>query len=391
MLPFSSLRLSVIAALAPALLFTACTTTRELKDNNNMLQQRVFQFQQDYNALEIAYNQTVAERDQLAGRNQELTTEVTVLKDRITSLQNILSANQIQQADELKKDIEARVKRETELKLQLDDALGKLESAANEKTLVESQMRERDAEIALQNATLDDLELRLDTLGKNSELLLTERDAARSERDDFRRQLTSLTSSKDEVTQELAKLSEQLRDREKEITTLKRDLDLSKAEASSAIANARTTSQNRELLMKTLQEKLAPAIAAKQLQLLQVEGNPTVRLTSDGLFQSGTVLLTSDGRERIRLIGDALIGLPYTEILVEGHTDSDPVKNMPFVDNWDLAAARASSVTRALSVRNDVQSGKLRAVSRAFFAPVGANDSSEGKRQNRRVDVIIVP
>lgn len=383
------LRLSS-AVLASSLLLGCPASMRELRDDNNMLQQRVFQYQQDYDSLENAYNQAVVQRNQLEVQNQDLNNQLTVLKERVTGLQNLMTNQQRSQAETLVSDIESRVARENQLKLDLDAALAQVETAANEKVLVESKLKEMETLMAQQEASIQDLESRLAQLGQNSEILVTERDSARSERDDFRRQLTSLTSSKDDVTKELASLSEQLRDREKEITTLKRDLDVSKTSLEQASQQSTTSAKNREVVLSTLKSKLGTLEKNGSLTIIE-ENNPTVRLTTDGLFQPGTVLLTTDGRALIKEIGDALQGLEYSQIVIEGHTDSDPVKNLPFVDNWDLAASRASSVTRALSVRNDIQSRKLKAVSRAFFDPVASNDSAEGKRKNRRVDLVIIP
>ncbi|MGF1571816.1 MAG: OmpA family protein [Sumerlaeia bacterium] len=378
------------AILASTLLLGCPAGIRQLRDDNNMLQQRVFQYQQDYDSLENAYNQAVQQRQQLEIKNTELNTQVTVLKERITSLQNLMTNQQRNQAETLVSDIESRVERENQLKLDLESALAQVETAANEKALVESKLNELQTLIAQQESTIADLESRLSLLGKNSELLVTERDSARSERDDFRRQLTSLNSSKDEVTKELASLSEQLRDSEKEITTLKRELDSSNASLQQNAQASVNTQKNREQLLTKFKSTLA-SLSKNGSVLIVEEPNPTIRLTSDGLFQPGTVLLTTDGRALIKEIGDALQGLEYSQIVIEGHTDSDPVRNLPFVDNWDLAASRASAVTRALSVRNDIQSRKLKAVSRAFFDPVASNDTADGKRQNRRVDIVIIP
>lgn len=379
------------AALLATTLFVGCPASmKELRDDNNMLQQRVFQYQQDYDSLEGAYNQAVEQKAALETQNQDLTNQLTILKERVTGLQNLMSNQQRNTAETLADDIEARVARENQLKLDLEAALGSIESAANEKVLIESRLQEMEGLMAQQEATITDLETRLASLGTNSELLVTERDAARSERDDFRRQLTSLTSSKDEVTKELATLSEKIRDSEKEITTLKRDLDVSQTNLAQSTQATASSKENREKILAALNTKLA-ALAESGVLTIVDQPNPTVRLSSDGLFQQGTVLLTTDGRARIKEVGDALQGLDYAQLIIEGHTDSDPVKNMPFVDNWDLAAARASSVTRALSVRNDIQSRKLKAVSRAFFDPVASNDSNDGKRKNRRVDLVIIP
>ncbi len=79
-----------------------------------------------------------------------------------------------------------------------------------------------------------------------------------------------------------------------------------------------------------------------------------------------------------------LVELPHT-IAVEGHTDDVPVARR-YASNWELAAARASSVVR-LMIELGVEPDRLKAVSRAEFAPVASNDTDEGRAKNRRIEI----
>ena len=79
-----------------------------------------------------------------------------------------------------------------------------------------------------------------------------------------------------------------------------------------------------------------------------------------------------------------LIELPHS-ISVEGHTDDIPVARR-YASNWELAAARASSVVR-LMIELGVDPTRLKAVSRAEFAPVASNDTDEGRAKNRRIEI----
>ncbi len=86
----------------------------------------------------------------------------------------------------------------------------------------------------------------------------------------------------------------------------------------------------------------------------------------------------------LRKVGHRLLELPHT-IAVEGHTDDVPVARR-FPSNWELAAARASSVVRLL-IDLGVEPKRLTAVSRAEFAPIASNDSAEGRAKNRRIEI----
>jgi chemotaxis protein MotB len=76
-------------------------------------------------------------------------------------------------------------------------------------------------------------------------------------------------------------------------------------------------------------------------------------------------------------------------IEVEGHTDDIPIFTPQFPSNWELSAARASSVVR-LFIDQGVAAERLRAVGLSSFHPIGSNETAEGRIRNRRVTVIIL-
>ncbi len=91
------------------------------------------------------------------------------------------------------------------------------------------------------------------------------------------------------------------------------------------------------------------------------------------------------------LVG-ALEGVPY-QIVVIGHTDNVPIgpglaKRYP--SNWELAGARASGVVRIM-VAEGVPPEQLLAISMSDTRPLAANDSPEGRKRNRRIEVRIRP
>ena len=72
-------------------------------------------------------------------------------------------------------------------------------------------------------------------------------------------------------------------------------------------------------------------------------------------------------------------------IRVEGHTDATPVKSSGWDNNYDLGAARATSVLLYLSKKGVPEKSM-------YIASYGANDPKSGKNQalNRRVDIVVV-
>ena len=81
---------------------------------------------------------------------------------------------------------------------------------------------------------------------------------------------------------------------------------------------------------------------------------------------------------------------PESKITVTGHTDDVPlIFGGQYRDNWDLAAARASSVVQELSKSGTIPSDKLRAISFGETKPIEQNDTKQGREKNRRIEIEI--
>ncbi|MBW1902469.1 MAG: OmpA family protein, partial [Deltaproteobacteria bacterium] len=78
-------------------------------------------------------------------------------------------------------------------------------------------------------------------------------------------------------------------------------------------------------------------------------------------------------------------------IQVEGHTDDVPIRSRQFPSNWELSSARALAVLRLLLEKSDIEPERLSAAGYGEYHPNVPNDSSENRRLNRRVDIVIVP
>ena len=77
-------------------------------------------------------------------------------------------------------------------------------------------------------------------------------------------------------------------------------------------------------------------------------------------------------------------------VTVSGHTDNTPTRTKRFASNWDLSAARAASVVRYLE-KKGVPASRLEAVAYAHTRPLTENFTAEGRRRNRRVEILIQP
>ena len=136
-------------------------------------------------------------------------------------------------------------------------------------------------------------------------------------------------------------------------------------------------------------------------QLVQKEGltgkvETTVRkkglvvelLTDNVFFDSGQAILKPGALSLLDKLGDVLRAENEHPIVVEGHTDSQPISNSTYPSNWELSGARASSVIRTFASEG-VPSGRLSGALYGAEDPTASNATAEGRSRNRRVDVIL--
>lgn len=122
-----------------------------------------------------------------------------------------------------------------------------------------------------------------------------------------------------------------------------------------------------------------------------------VKFRSDVTFATGSSEVTGQARQAIQRFAQILNSPDARgyELLVAGHTDNQKVSNPATIkaghlDNWYLSAHRAIAVGTELQ-RSQVDSQRLGVVGYADQRPTASNATSQGKQQNRRVEVLILP
>jgi chemotaxis protein MotB len=113
-----------------------------------------------------------------------------------------------------------------------------------------------------------------------------------------------------------------------------------------------------------------------------------LEMKSDLLFLSGEAELSKKALPVLRKIAEVLGRMPNM-INVEGHTDNVPIDTVEFPSNWDLSAARATSVVREL-IKDYLNPKRLAVVGYGEFHPVADNSTEEGRFKNRRVVLVVM-
>jgi len=146
--------------------------------------------------------------------------------------------------------------------------------------------------------------------------------------------------------------------------------------------------------LKELQAKLtgllSNQIAEHVVALHLGRDGLTISLREAGFYDSGSAEPHAQSRATLDAIAKTLAGTPY-DLRIEGHTDNVPIHTTQFASNWELSTARATDLAKDLIVDHQFAPGRLSAAGFAEYHPVAANDTAEGRGQNRRVDIIVLP
>jgi len=109
------------------------------------------------------------------------------------------------------------------------------------------------------------------------------------------------------------------------------------------------------------------------------------------LFSSGSDKINENAKMVLGKVAKVVNDKPEIELMVEGHTDNQPISSTKFTDNWALSTARATAVTRVLQEDFNVAPKRMTAAGRSFYIPVATNDTPEGRAKNRRTRIIVLP
>ena len=167
-------------------------------------------------------------------------------------------------------------------------------------------------------------------------------------------------------------------------------LETLRAERESAIAQQveQTTREQIEVSLEALAKVLQEELSEGRLQLEHDRKRVIIRVEEKGSFPSGSADMTAGFEDVLLRIADVLAELPG-EITIEGHTDNVPISTPRFRSNWDLSAARASSVANALLTTGSVGPERIRVQGFADTRPRASNDWPDTRAFNRRVEIIL--
>ncbi|ADW70892.1 OmpA/MotB domain protein (plasmid) [Granulicella tundricola MP5ACTX9] len=142
-------------------------------------------------------------------------------------------------------------------------------------------------------------------------------------------------------------------------------------------------------LSQQLQGVLGDAIDKHEIVMQQTADGFIISLRELGFFNSGEATLLPGAAAKLQDTAKVLMedGL---EVRVEGHSDDQPIHNGQFQSNWELSTARAMSVLSLLVDEAGFPPTKISVAGYGPYHPVADNATLDGRRSNRRVDLVVL-
>ncbi len=196
--------------------------------------------------------------------------------------------------------------------------------------------------------------------------------------------------SREKCIDSLADYQGRLKESEKEALQLREEL----TSRESTIDEQTKVIRQLHATKKKIESSLREQIEAREIRIEEIEGKLKVTLVDKILFDTGSVLINKKGKEVLSNLATSIRGNKDQDIVVEGHTDDVPIGLAlleKYPTNWELSAARAIEVVRYLQEKGWLDPERLAASSYSYYRPITSNDTVDGRRQNRRIEIILLP
>ena len=146
---------------------------------------------------------------------------------------------------------------------------------------------------------------------------------------------------------------------------------------------------------QNLTHHLEKEIEDKTVHIEQIQEKLRVVIVDQILFASGSAQISREGVQVLTTIGGELKRhLDGRQIGIEGHTDNQVVGKRlqnQYATNWELSSARATNVLRYLQEALKIPGSQLFAVGYGSHHPAADNSTEEGRRLNRRIEIVLTP
>ena len=158
------------------------------------------------------------------------------------------------------------------------------------------------------------------------------------------------------------------------------------------------TEQKERNQLNSIYVKISSALEGEinqdKINIKRTADHLEIQLAENILYASGKARIKPEGQQTLDRIGIVIGKIPDIYIEIRGHTDNVPISSRmseQFSSNWELSTARASRVVRYFVDQVGLLPSRLSATGYADTRPIADNATAEGRRTNRRIEIVLSP
>lgn len=157
----------------------------------------------------------------------------------------------------------------------------------------------------------------------------------------------------------------------------------------SSSGKTRATHKEFKQMLVSIEKTLLERKAGELVQVTVTPRGLVISLKEAGFFDSGSAAIKPEAFPLLAEIAKVLA--PFDNPLsFEGHTDDKPIRSLLFPSNWELSSTRATNIAHHFIDHHAFNPHLISVTGYGEYRPVASNSTDEGRKQNRRVDIVMV-
>lgn len=276
----------------------------------------------------------------------------------------------------------------------LNDRLAKMQDDySNSMANIDSLNKEVNLDKDQLSTMQDQRDKMLKSLTKLSNDNTTLKNLVDSAKGDLGKQIDKLKSDLSDSGQKIKALQDQISSKDSQIVSLEDQIKSLSAEQAKIAAEKDAEISNLSITSGKLIDEMKDEIANGDIKIKQLGDTLDIDFLDKIFFDTGKADIKKNGQAVLQRVVKTLKNVKDKQIRIEGYTDNVPIADKykwKFPSNWELSTARATTIVRYLQSQG-IDPTQLKATGYGEYNPVASNDTEEGRAQNRRITIQLIP
>ena len=144
--------------------------------------------------------------------------------------------------------------------------------------------------------------------------------------------------------------------------------------------------------LELFEKELSDEIAANDVWVQLADRGLVITVCAEKLFATATATLSDEGKAFLDKVSGLIdLTFPYNYVFIEGHTDNQSLAIFEWKSDWDFSFARSLGVVKYFTEKKHMDPLRFSASGFGQYRPRASNETKEGRRLNRRIEIVVSP